>query len=202
MKSRCAPHSDGVRRAVAGAIAGLALLGGSPTNAQQSQNLPLGELAPGAVISAVLVVDTDRLWQRSAFGRRATQAHQERLSALEAENLAVNETLAAEEQDITTRRAETEAEAFRQLADTFDQKVQQTRNTQLEKNRSLLNRYEQEREAFFRAATPVFEQIMLDSGAAVILERRSVLFGDPRVDITDRAITLLDEIIGSGGTSD
>ena len=203
LKSRYAPRSNVMRRAVAGALMGLALLfGGGPGVAQQTQDLSLGELAPGSVISAVLVVDTDRLWQRSAFGRRAKAEHEQRLSELEAENLAANETLAAEEQTLTTQRAETEAEEFRQLADNFDQKVQQTRTTQLEKNRSLLNRFEQEQEAFFRAATPVFEQIMLDSGAAVILERRSVLFGDPRVDITDQAIALLDEIIGTGATPD
>ena len=191
-----------MRRAVALALTGLALFGAGPGGAQQSSNLPLGELAPGAVISAVLVVDTDRLWQRSAFGRRATAEHQERLSTLEAENLSVQEELAAEEEEITSQRATTEADAFRIRADAFDQKVQETRNTQLEKNRSLLSRYEQEQEAFFRAATPVFEQIMQDSGAAVILERRSVLFGDPRVDITDRAVALLDETIGTGVTPD
>ena len=202
LKSHCAPRSNVMRRAVAGAVMGLAFLFGGPGSAQQSQDLPLGELVPGVVISAVLVVDTDRLWQRSAFGLRATAEHEQRQAELAAENLVVNETLAAEEQSITTRRSEMEAEAFRELADAFDEKVQQTRTTQLEKNRSLLSLYEREQEAFFRAATPVFEQIMLDSGAAVILERRSVLFGDPRVDITDRAIALLDETIGSGGAPD
>ena len=202
LKSHCAPRSNAMRRAVAGALTGLALLAGGAGSAQQSLDLSLGELAPGAVISAVLVVDTDRLWQRSAFGLRATSEHERRLSELAAENLLVNETLAAEEQSITIRRSEIEADAFRELADAFDEKVQQTRTTQLDKNRSLLSRYEQEQEAFFRAATPVFEQIMLDSGAAVILERRSVLFDDARVDITDRAIALLDETIGTGGTPD
>ncbi len=90
------------------------------------------------------------------------------------------------------------AEEFRTLANAFDQKVQQTRQVQATKGRALNELLDVEREVFLTAAAPVLEQLMRDSDAAVILERRSVFVSASAIEITDDAIELLNETLGSG----
>ena len=55
-----------------------------------------------------------------------------------------------------------------------------------------------ERVRFLSAAGPVLEQLMRNSDAAVILERRRVFVSSSAIEVTDQAISLLDETIGSG----
>ena len=90
------------------------------------------------------------------------------------------------------------AEDFRALADAFDQKVQQTRAAQSAKGRALNSLLDEEREIFLNAAAPVLERLMREADAAVILERRSVFVSATAIEITDEAIALLDETLGSG----
>ena len=85
-----------------------------------------------------------------------------------------------------------------QLANTFDQKVQTTRQEQAAKGRALNELLDQERDVFLTAAAPVLERLMREANAAVILERRSVFVSASAIEITDDAIALLDETLGSG----
>jgi len=89
---------------------------------------------------------------------------------------------------------------FRLLADAFDEKVQRTRAEQAAKNRALSEALDLERERFLSAAAPVLEQLMRNSDAAVILERRRVFVSSSVIEVTDEAIALLDEAIGTGLT--
>ena len=57
---------------------------------------------------------------------------------------------------------------------------------------------DQEREVFLNAASPVLEELMRDTGAAVILERRSVFVSANAIDITNQAIARLNASLGSG----
>ncbi len=72
---------------------------------------------------AVIVIDQERLFQDSLFGRRITAELEERSAELAAENRAIEAELIAEERDLTVRRSELEPEEFRALADAFDEKV-------------------------------------------------------------------------------
>lgn len=163
-----------------------------------SQDSRLGPLERGAVVSPVLTIDSDRVFQDSAFGRRVAAEGAARLAALEAENDSIAKALEAEELDLTQRREGMAPDAFRELADAFDKKVQETRAAQNAKNRDLNSFLDQERENFFQAAASVFEQLMREAGAAVILDRRSVFASATAIDITDEAVLLLDETIGDG----
>lgn len=173
-------------------VAGLAM----PATAQQTQTEPLQ--GRRTVISPVLTIDSERLFLESAFGRRVAAEIEAKGRDLTAENRRIEADLEAEERELTEMRETMIAEDFRALADAFDQKVQQTRAAQSAKGRALNSLLDEEREIFLNAAAPVLERLMREADAAVILERRSVFVSATAIEITDEAIALLDETLGSG----
>ncbi|WP_245764169.1 OmpH family outer membrane protein [Sulfitobacter marinus] len=174
-------------------IPALSLLTG-PGFSQQA-----GGPAAGALIqSPILTIDSDRVFNESAFGLRVAAEIEAQSAQLSSENRKIEKTLEAEEEKLTALRKTMNAEAFRAMANAFDEKVQQTRQTQAAKGRALNDLVEQERELFLNAASPVLEELMRDTGAAVILERRSVFVSANAIDITNQAIARLDASLGSG----
>ena len=183
--------------ALAGVLIALMISGwATALPAQQSDSG--GGLGRGSVISPVLTIDSERLFLESAFGRRVAEEIETQGAELARENRKIEADLEAEEREITEMRANMSPEEFRELADAFDQKVQQTRLEQAAKGRALNDLLDQEREVFLTAAAPVLERLMRESDAAVILERRSVFVSANAIEITDNAISLLDETLGSG----
>jgi Skp family chaperone for outer membrane proteins len=148
--------------------------------------------AQDAVESPVLVIDFERAFAESAFGRRLNEEVEREGNAIVAENRRIEAELTAEELRLTEQRATMAPEQFRALADAFDQKVQRLRAEQDAKAEALGSRGEESRIEFLQAARPVLEGLMRETGAAVILERRSVLVAVDSVDITDRAIARID----------
>lgn len=174
------------------------LSGAAPALAQQQQTNRSGQLETGSIISPVLTIDSERVFLESAFGKRVAAEIEERGAGLAAENRQIEADLEAEELRLTELRATTPAEEFRALADAFDRKVQETRLAQAAKGRAINALLDQEREVFLTAAAPVLERLMRKADAAVILERRSVFVSANAIDITQMAIALLDETLGSG----
>ena len=150
------------------------------------------------VQSPILTIDTDRVFSESAFGLRVAAEIEGKSAQLTAENRKIESDLEAEEKQLTIQRKTMAPEAFRELADAFDEKVQLSRRTQATKNRALNDLVDQEREVFLNAAGPVLEKLMRDTGAAVILERRSVFVSANAIDITNEAIERLNASVGSG----
>ncbi|MFC6638013.1 OmpH family outer membrane protein [Sulfitobacter sp. JBTF-M27] len=178
-------------------VCALTLAGWSaPVGAQQSDSG--AGLGRGTVISPVLTIDSERLFLESAFGRRVAEEIEAQGAELAKENRRIEADLEAEERELTDMRATMSPEDFRELADAFDQKVQQIRQAQTAKGRALNDLLDQEREVFLTAAAPVLERLMRDADAAVILERRSVFVSANAIEITEDAIELLDETLGSG----
>lgn len=159
-----------------------------------TDSLPL----QGPVRSPVLTVDLERLFAESAFGERVSADLLRETEALAAENREIEARLTAEERDLTDRRPFMEPEAFRAEAEAFDERVQAIRREQDAKERALQTRLAEGRDAFFDAATPVLGRMMLESGAAVLLDRRNVFLGIGLVDVTDEAITRIDSELGDG----
>ncbi|MCR8827290.1 OmpH family outer membrane protein [Pseudosulfitobacter koreensis] len=175
------------------------LLAGSFVAAQQQPGPQQpGPQQRGVVQSPILTVDTDRLYSQSAFGLRVAREIEERGAALATENRSIEAELAAEEQELTDRRKTMEPDAFRVLADAFDEKVQQTRRAQEAKGRELSQLLEKEQITFLNAAAPVLETLMRESNAAVILERSNVFLSANAIDITEAAITRIDTALGDG----
>jgi Skp family chaperone for outer membrane proteins len=166
----------------------LAALFAGPTLAQQL-GLPQG---------AILTISTDRTFAESRFGQRVAADVEAQSAVLAAENRRIESELIAEEKDLTERRPDMEAAAFRTLADAFDQKVQTTRVTQESKARALNQIADMARAEFLRVARPILEDLMRESGAGVILERSNVFLSANATDITDLAIERIDAAIGDG----
>lgn len=151
-----------------------------------------------APISAILTIDSERLFLNSDFGKRVAREIEELGNDLAAENRKIEAELAQAEQDLTDRRAGMAPEAFRPLADAFDARVQETRQTQAAKSRKLNALLDQEREAFLNAAGPVLQELMEEVGATVVLERRTVFISSNSSDITSAAIARLNARLGDG----
>lgn len=167
----------------------VALLTGaaSSTDAQPVQRAPIQ--------SPVLTIDSDRLFEDSAFGRQTITEIESLGAALAAENRRIEEALLEEERELTDLRPTIDPTEFRALADAFDEKVQETRRTQDAKSRKLNADLEERRVVFLNAAVPILEQLMREAGAAIVLEQRSVFISSNAVDITQIAIERLDLVL-------
>ncbi|MEM9550215.1 MAG: OmpH family outer membrane protein [Pseudomonadota bacterium] len=148
--------------------------------------------------SPILTIESDRLFADSLFGRRMAREIDTASAVLATENRRIEAELTAEEQALTERRADMPPEEFRALADAFDQKVEEIRRTQDNTARRLSQQNDASRVQFLRAARPVMEQLMRETGAAVVLERSSVFLSANATDVTDELITRIDAAIGDG----
>lgn len=182
-----------IRAAIRAGLVGLALSMAGPVMAQQ---FPLP--APGQFRSPVLTIDADRLFGETMFGARVLAEVSAATDALAAENRLIETTLQGEVDSLTARRPTMSVVDFRAAADAFDGRVQRIRQEQDAKEAGLQQALAQGREAFLAAATPVLGQLMVDSGAVVILDRRTVFLGVGLVDITGEAVAAIDAAIGDG----
>ncbi|MBF9033797.1 OmpH family outer membrane protein [Rhodobacterales bacterium HKCCE2091] len=147
----------------------------------------------------ILVLDQDRFFAESAYGRRAQSELDSAGQTLAAENRRIEADLTAEELDLTERRETLPREEFVALAEDFDQRVEQIRSEQDAKARALTAAADAARQRFFELAVPVLLDLVRDRGAAVILDSRTVLLSAETVDITEAAIARIDEALGDGG---
>lgn len=152
----------------------------------------------GQVVSDILVVDRERLFQESTFGQALSHLLETERARLEAETQQIEADLEAEEQALTDARASLSNEDFRARADVFDAKVRELRQQRDKAQEDLVAQIEKTRRAFLVAINPILIDLMRDAGASILLDRRSVLFSASRIDITDKAIALVDEKIGEG----
>lgn len=159
------------------------------------------EFQLGLPQSGILTIQPDRLFSDSAFGQRVEREIEAEGAVLTAENRRIEAELRAEELELTQRRGEMAPDAFRALADAFDQKVQETRRQQDQKLREINQMGDQARREFISASLPVLQQIMRDSGAGAILDHSSVFLSAEAADITSLAIDRIDEVLGDGTAS-
>ena len=160
----------------------------SPAHAQDS--------APAK--RSILTIDQELLFTRSLFGERVVTQINADLANLEQEFQRLEADLTAEEKELTQKRATLEPDAFRKLADAFDEKVQGIRKAQDAKARELDRRLEQERAKYYGLVNPILYQIMEELDASVIIDRRAILAGVEGVDVTKDALQMIDATLGDG----
>ena len=151
----------------------------------------------GVTVSAILTIDSERVFSTTIAGRKITADLEEKLTALGTENRRIEAELVAEELDLTERRATMDPDEFRALADAFDEKVQRIRAEQDAKQRVLERLRDTDRQSFIDAIGPVLSRIGRERGAVVILERRNVLLSADNIDITDEAIARINAALDS-----
>lgn len=152
----------------------------------------------GTIQSAVLVVEFERAFEESAYGKRFLHEMEDAGAEIAAENRQIETELKNEELALTAQRTSLEPSAFRDLAEAFDEKVQSLRQEQDTKARALGQRREAARREFLTVARPVLNQIMQDSGAVVILEKRSVFVSISSIDVTDQVVAGINVLLGQG----
>lgn len=182
------------RNMIAKALFGALLALSGPVVAQEAATTP----SVGVVQSLILTIEPDRLFSDSAFGQRIVRDIETEGNQIASDNRRIEAELTQEERELTELRDTLTTEEFRERASAFDEKVQELRRTQDEKARALGQRSDEARRALLAAAQPVLLDLMVDSGAVAILDRRAVLLSVSAVDITDRAITRVDATIGDG----
>lgn len=178
------------RTVIAAAILALAPLAAP---AQQGDALSMGQLR-----SPILTIDPERLFAETRYGQRIEAELRARVEALSAENERLRAELTAEERRLTERRPSIEVDAFRAEAEAFDARVQRIRAEQDAKQQALEQAVAQGRVAFQNAVRPVLAEIMLQSGAGVILDRNDVFLSAGLIEITDEAIVAVDAQFGDG----
>ena len=146
----------------------------------------------------VLMLDRNRLFAESAFGKAAEARFEAESKALIAENLQLEQALETEERSLTDQRATLDAAAFQELATAFDEKTEAIRAAQDAKSRAITAKREQDRQQFLQAAVPVLGELMRESGAVAVFDKDMVILSLRGVDITDEAITLIDAALGDG----
>ena len=124
--------------------------------------LPVAALAQQdtVTISAILTIESDRMFSDSLFGRRVAQEIEAAQSVLLAENRRIEAELSAEEKALTEKRKEMSAEDFRAVADAFDTRVEEFRQLQDSKAGEIAEMQEAEEAAFVQAARPILADLM------------------------------------------
>lgn len=162
------------------------------------QAVPVQAQDVGVVQSDILVLDPDRLFTETRFGRKLNEEYLAKRDELIARNRTLEAELEAEEQSLTDLRAQKTPEEFKDLADAFDAKVQEIRRDSDRAVRDLELGRERAPVLFMRTVEPVLIDIMQEAGGAVVMDVRSVLLRADVIDITDLAIARVDQQIGEG----
>ena len=157
-----------------------------------------GAVRAQEIRSPILTIDSDRLYRGSAFGQRVLREIEAQNDALADENRVLEQQLEQEESALTAQRDSLSAAEFRALADAFDARVQSIRRDRENESREIASQLENNRDRFLTAASPVLEAIMRETGAAVVLEQRSVFISANAIDITDTAIARIDAVLQDG----
>lgn len=144
------------------------------------------------------VLDQDQMYTMSLFGQRVRAEVQAAFQALERENQILLAELSAREQELTRLRTTLSPEDFRALADEFDTDVEAIRSSQDQKSREISSYQDREEQRFFAAASPLISAMSREAGLQVLLDKRSVILSDPAVDLTDRIVMGLNDLLGTG----
>jgi len=187
------------RRPLVAVMIGAASLLAAPIHAQTGLGLSMGTSveAPEAGLS-LRTLDEDRLFRASEFGQRVIAEIEAASRTLEAENDRLLAELTARESELTELRSEMTVEEFRAEAADFDLQAETIRRRQAEKRQRLVDFEEGERRRFFGDIGPVLQDLLRRTGGQMIVDARAVVIAAPGIDITDEAVTAIDDAIGDG----
>ncbi|TXH83743.1 MAG: OmpH family outer membrane protein [Rhizobium sp.] len=141
----------------------------------------------------LLILDQDRFFLESEFGRAVIERERQAAAALEQENKRIEAGLVAEEQALTDLRKTLPAEEFSARAQDFDQKVERIRDEQDAKSRQLTEARDRDRREFLQAALPVLGDLLGQKQAAAILDKNMIIVSLAAIDVTDEAIAAVNK---------
>lgn len=141
---------------------------------------------------SVLVIELERVFADSQAGQQMTESLRQQHDVFRASVARIQDELVAEEQSLTNQRASMSPKDFRILADSFDSKVRRIRLESDAKEAAFVTAGENARRQFNASVMPILEELRIERGAAMVVERRSIYVMDPSVDITQEVIARLD----------
>jgi Skp family chaperone for outer membrane proteins len=164
-----------------------------------AQELATADFTSGAKTSAyripILTLSPEELYTRSKFGDTVKKRAEAFATQLAKENDSFEFALVQEEKDLTELRKTMSADLFASVAAAFDQKVERIRKDQEDKKRQLNQKVETNRKYFFDSILQVLAEIMKKYGADLIVDKSVVFVSFDRIDVTDEAITLIDQML-------
>lgn len=164
----------------------------------------LGLTGPGAaqdlgrVVSPILTLDRDALFDGTLFGQRVNREIEAASAAMATQTREIEAALEEEELALTGQRAALEPEAFRELARAFDEKVQALRADRDAAAANLRAQITAAQADFFDQIGPILGAIVRERGAVLIVDRRAILLSAANVDITEEAVSRIDALLGDG----
>ncbi len=147
----------------------------------------------------VVILNQERLFRDSRFGQRVQEELEAESAALSRENREIESELLQEERELTDQRATMTAEEFQPLADDFDERVEEIRDTQSERVRELNQLADLAEERFLQLITPILRDLLEERGASAVVDARVVLYAVDGANITDVALERIDAVLGDGG---
>ena len=141
---------------------------------------------------ALLTLNQDELFEKSAWGSAAMRAAEAAAADLSSENRAIEASLEEEERGLTQKRTQMSAADFAPLARAFDARVEEIRQAQDAKSRAINRKLDEDRKAFTDQAVPLLVELLDEYGAVAIISDEALILSLSSADVTQRAIALMD----------
>ena len=147
--------------------------------------------------SGLFTVDMSKLFRSSDFGKSIILANNQARKKLQNENDELEAKLLSEENKLSDQRKILSLDEFRPKALEFDKKVSIIRTQQSTKEENLKIKARKEEAEFYKRIYPLLYELLLEKGGLVLLDQRNTILWDSSVDITDDAIKLINQVLGS-----
>lgn len=153
-----------------------------------------GDGAAGRIAaSGIAVVSRERILREARAARGLREAEEALAQHLQRQIDTTKAAFAAEEEELARMRGTLADAEFEARVTDFDRRVRLARRNAQERAAALQKSFQDARAAIAGALPPLLERLRVDAGAMVVLNAEQVLALDPALDLTDRAIVLLDQ---------
>ena len=151
-----------------------------------------------ASFSNVLTIDISKIARETQYGQRIFKEFENAQSELVESNTIIQNNLEAEEQSLVELRKTLAADEFRKLAVEFDERANAIRKERAALENTLFELRDENINKLLQLSVPFLQEIMLSYKASVIIDRRNIVLSNPMVDITEKAIELINDKLGDG----
>ena len=148
--------------------------------------------------TSVIIIDRYRILSETLYGKRLDSELRHFEASQIADNQRLLQELEQEEAALTALRKTLSADNFRERAAAFDRKVQRISDEQQAKNQNQLEKRRADQLRLLAAVTPIFQRLMRDTGAVLILEKHNAFIWNDAINLTDISILRIDSALGDG----
>ena len=155
----------------------------------------------GSEKSSLFTVDMAKLFRSSDFGKNIVLANNKARQKLQNENEDLESQFLLEEKELSEQRKILSVDEFRPKALEFDKKVSIIRKEQSKKEENLKNKARKQETEFYKKIYPLLYELLLKKGGSVLIDQRNAILWDSSIDLTEDAIKLINQVLGSSNES-